>query len=110
MCSLSFCVHPTLDQDQQGVEASLLLVVTWVDRADLLHQPLNVPQLTCSVGVGVVVVHADASSAMKLVRMSHELDWLCIASLTFGAGSSDWLDVEQSSAAKPQHCVPLMKV
>ena len=42
------------------------------------------------MGVDVVVVHADASFAMKLVRMSHELDWLSTASLTSGAGSSDW--------------------
>lgn len=89
-CSLPFYVHLTLDQDQQGVAAGLLLVGTWVDQEDLLHRPLSVPLLTCSVGVDVVVVHADASFAMKLVRMSHELDWLSTASLTSEAGSSDW--------------------
>lgn len=55
-----------------------------------LLQSSFLPLLTCSVGVDVVVVHADASFAMKLVRMSHELDWLSTASLTSEAGSSDW--------------------
>ena len=55
-----------------------------------LLQSSFLPLLTCSVGVDVVVVHADASFAMKLVRMSHELDWLSTVSLTSEAGSSDW--------------------
>ena len=58
------------------------------------------PRPTCSVRVGVVVVRADASSAMKLVRKNRELDWLCTANLTsVAAGSSDWLNAAQSSAA-----------
>ena len=45
MCSLPFYVHLTLDQDQQGVAAGLLLVGTWVDQEDLLHRPLSVPKI-----------------------------------------------------------------